>query len=433
MEIQVAYLVSTLAGIFPPMREPEYARLKGSIRQAGLLEPIVMWRGAVIDGRHRLRACLELGIDPRFLTLPDDAAPLEYVIDRNDARRNPSVQQRVASAFRASEISGPGRRPSDDNCANLRSYMTQGEAAKKFGVSVRSIAHAARILGRDSAAAPSLRQAFLAGRVAASDGASIANEAPGVQERAVAMKLSRESRTLRGAVELIRKEMSGQDDADWAAAPTGTAAPGTATLHVSPLSGLEPLIPPASMDRVITFLPDNAWRGSILRDLATLAVHSLKRSGSMLLLTGTEHLGEILEQLRHDEMSLLCAFHYTHPGGSPNTRSPHKIPHAQKLLLVLGRPEFRLDSGYDPITVPPAPEGSDENPLSARLMVGMQMIVERFTRPGDNVLDPFLAGRADLALAATTLGRNFTGAWNEPAAIDHIRRRLAREGISIVE
>ena len=433
MEIQVVYLVSTLAGIFPPMREPEYARLKGSIRQAGLLEPIVMWRGAIIDGRHRLRACLELGVDPRFHTLPDDSDPLGYVIDRNDARRNPSVQGRVISAFRASEISGPGRRPSDDNCANLRSYMTQGEAAKKFGVSVRSIAHAARILGRDSSAVPSLRQALLAGRVAASDGASIANEAPGVQERAVAMKLSRESRTLRGAVELIREELADQDDADWAAAPTGTAAAGTATLHVSPLTGLERLIPPASVDVIITFPPADAWRGSMLRDLATLAVHSLKRSGSMLLLTNTEHLGEILEQLRHDEMSLVCAFHYTHPGRPPYTRSPHKIPHAQKLLLVLGRPEFRLDSGCDPIAVPPAPEDAGANPQNARLMVGMRMIVERFTRPGDNVLDPVMAGRADLALAVTGLGRTFTGAWNEPAAIDRIRDRLARQGISIIE
>ena len=33
--MKVVYLVSTLAKIFPPMREPEYARLKGSIRQAG--------------------------------------------------------------------------------------------------------------------------------------------------------------------------------------------------------------------------------------------------------------------------------------------------------------------------------------------------------------------------------------------------------------
>ena len=153
----------------------------------------------------------------------------------------------------------------------------------------------------------------------------------------------------------------------------------------------------------------------------------------MLLLTNTEHLGEILEQFKHDEMSLVCAFHYTHPGGPPYTRSPHKIPHAQKLLLVLGRPEFRLDSGYDPIAVPPAPEDAGANPQNARLMVGMRMIVERFTRPGDNVLDPVMAGRADLALAVTGLGRTFTGAWNEPAAIDRIRDRLARQGISIIE
>ena len=59
---QPVFLVSPLAGIFPPMTEDEYARLEESIREVGLLDEIILWRGAVIDGFHRLRACLRLGI-----------------------------------------------------------------------------------------------------------------------------------------------------------------------------------------------------------------------------------------------------------------------------------------------------------------------------------------------------------------------------------
>ena len=229
----------------------------------------------------------------------------------------------------------------------MRIYKTQGEAAEKFKLSKRSITNATGILGGDSSAVPSLRQAFLSEKVAASDRARIVDEPPGVQERAVEMKLSGESRTVAGAVEFIKEEMVVLEDAVWPAAFSESVAAGTASLRVSPLTGLEHWIDPASVDVIITFPPADARKGSMLSDLSALAVHSLKRSGSMLELTGTEHLCEILEQLRHDELSWICAFHYTHPGRSSNSRSSHNIPSTQKLLLVFGKDEFRLTAGYD--------------------------------------------------------------------------------------
>ena len=71
MDKQAVFLVSSLSKIFPPMTEDEYARLEESIRESGLLEEITLWRGTVIDGFHRLRACLRLGVEPRFFFLPD--------------------------------------------------------------------------------------------------------------------------------------------------------------------------------------------------------------------------------------------------------------------------------------------------------------------------------------------------------------------------
>ena len=54
------------------MAQEDYARLVASIGENGLLEPVAVWRGEVIDGRHRLRACAEAGVEPRFSQL--DAA-----------------------------------------------------------------------------------------------------------------------------------------------------------------------------------------------------------------------------------------------------------------------------------------------------------------------------------------------------------------------
>ena len=118
MDQQPVFLVSSLAGIFPPMTEDEYAKLEESIREVGLLEEITLWRGTVIDGLHRLRACLRLGIEPRFSSLPDDADPLAYVIGRNDSRRALAPWKRPIAAFRASESSRVGRpRRAGENCA----------------------------------------------------------------------------------------------------------------------------------------------------------------------------------------------------------------------------------------------------------------------------------------------------------------------------
>ena len=48
--------VSEYAMLFPDMDPGDYEMLVSSIRDGGLLEPIAVWRGEVLDGRHRLRA-----------------------------------------------------------------------------------------------------------------------------------------------------------------------------------------------------------------------------------------------------------------------------------------------------------------------------------------------------------------------------------------
>jgi ParB-like chromosome segregation protein Spo0J len=41
-----------------------------------------MHEGKILDGRHRYRACLELGITPKFVELGgSDESKLEFVID----------------------------------------------------------------------------------------------------------------------------------------------------------------------------------------------------------------------------------------------------------------------------------------------------------------------------------------------------------------
>ena len=78
--MQKEYPISDLARIFPDMPPEDFARLVASIREDGLMDPITVWQGRVIDGRHRYAACAEAGVERRFAYLDDDADPLRYIL-----------------------------------------------------------------------------------------------------------------------------------------------------------------------------------------------------------------------------------------------------------------------------------------------------------------------------------------------------------------
>lgn len=61
------YGIHEAAELFPSMSDEEFEGLKNSIAENGLREAIVAVDNLIIDGRHRYRACLELGVNPKIL------------------------------------------------------------------------------------------------------------------------------------------------------------------------------------------------------------------------------------------------------------------------------------------------------------------------------------------------------------------------------
>ena len=182
MDQQQRYPISYLAYLFPDMTDAQFERLVKGIQANGLRVPITVWRGGLIDGRHRYAACLRAGVKPRFEYLDDDEDPVKFVLGKNGEVRVLDTSGRAVVGYKLSNMSKPGR-PVDSQDEKLQ--MTQGEAALRLGVSKRSIANVGRVLAEDSAAIPTLRQAVESGRVKVSDAAKAIDQPAEVQEQAL--------------------------------------------------------------------------------------------------------------------------------------------------------------------------------------------------------------------------------------------------------
>lgn len=85
--------------LFPPLPPAEFAALVADIATHGLVHPIVLHEGEVLDGRNRLLACHHAGVVPRFTEWRGQGSPLEWAISANIRRRHLSPSQRAVLAL----------------------------------------------------------------------------------------------------------------------------------------------------------------------------------------------------------------------------------------------------------------------------------------------------------------------------------------------
>ncbi len=147
--------VHPVADLFPMLPDDELADLAADIKTNGLLQPLVVKDGVLIDGRNRLAACETAGVEPVFIEL-NGSDPVAYILSANLARRHMTKGQRAMAGVRAYD-----------------GIIKQDDAAEVVGVDQAYVSRASQVLDAD----PDLADQVLAGTIAL-------NEAYGtIQER----------------------------------------------------------------------------------------------------------------------------------------------------------------------------------------------------------------------------------------------------------
>ncbi len=201
------------ATIFPMLPETQLREMAEDIRTTRQRDPIILWRGQLLDGRNRWMACDRAGVEPKVERRDDITDPVAFVLSVNLHRRHLDESQRAMAAARARALLSQPPEPDPQlviEAANLpataeppRPPMTYSDATSMLHVSERSVRHAKLVL---ATGIPELAQRVDAGQTAVSAAAAVATLPAGQQIEVVArgereiIAKAKEIRASRGAI-----------------------------------------------------------------------------------------------------------------------------------------------------------------------------------------------------------------------------------------
>lgn len=174
----------------------EFADLVEDIRSNGLMEPIVMHEGKILDGRNRYRACEASGVKPRFIQFDGSVSPISFIVSLNLHRRHLSESQRGMAADKLANLhkgrplkntqidvfpEGDNQYPNKED-AQICAPISQKQAADLLNVGQRTVQKARTVR---SQGIPELETTVQSGKVALNAAEKLAKLPPDEQKAAL--------------------------------------------------------------------------------------------------------------------------------------------------------------------------------------------------------------------------------------------------------
>jgi hypothetical protein len=176
------------------MTDEEFDRLRDDIEKYGQREPIIVWEGKILDGRHRKEACLVLGIEPQYREWHgtyDEAEAL--VVSLNVCKRHLNPSQAAMVGTRIATLR-QGRQERESNVEISTFRTTQAQAAEKLNVSREQIIKARKVT---ETAAPEVIEEVERGKMSLHKAGKLAAAVPDKAEQAEIIKAGRVDEVLK--------------------------------------------------------------------------------------------------------------------------------------------------------------------------------------------------------------------------------------------
>lgn len=177
-----------ISNLLPMPSEGEQQLLKDSIQKDGLLDPIVIYDGKIIDGRSRYEACVAIGIPPitrQYSPERDGASPTSWVLAKNLFRRHLNAGQRAAVSMAAMphfEAEAKERQAAaqfgSDTTPTTPAMRSAEAAADAAQVSPGTVKRAKKLAQE----APDLHEQVLAGTITLNQGIKTLDERKAAQD-----------------------------------------------------------------------------------------------------------------------------------------------------------------------------------------------------------------------------------------------------------
>lgn len=400
-----------LADFMPLMDEDSIKSLIEDIKVHGLREPIVLYEGKVLDGRNRLTACRSAGIEPRTTVYTGDF-PGDYVVSLNLERRHLTTSQKAMIGARIATLSREDGFNQWFKGAQKCAPTKTGEAAAALlGVSRRAVVHAKQVVGSGS---DDLKKAVETGRISVTKGAEVAKTISGMSD-------VDKGRIVRAAAAIKRDKKSKRAAARIAVPADMPRASKRYKLHVADMRTTD-IIANESIDSIITDPPYPKEHLELFSDLARRSVEWLKPGGSLIVMSGQAWLPEVIRRLCR-ELQYQWTLSYLTPGGQAVQVFDRRVNTFWKPLLWFVKGEYSGDWIGD-VARSKVNDNDKHHHHWGQAESGMIDIVERMTKPGDVILDPF-CGAGTTGVAAVQLHRYFVGLDLEDK---HIASSAARLG-----
>jgi len=401
--------------VMPPLSPEEYSELKEDIRQRGVMVPIEYDEdGNVLDGHHRLQICAELGITdfPKVIR-----AGMTEEEKRTHARKLNMARRHLNREQKQELIREQLRETPEKSDRQIATEL--GVSDKTVGVQRKEMERIAEI--------PQCDRETKDGRVypAERKPVTVFNPTPR-EERAVKSPevVERMAETGKSALTASR-EVNREAKAERKAFTLPDAMPPEMCgLHCADIRDGLKMIPDGSVDFVITDPPYPHEYIPLYYDLSVVSYRVLKPGGSLIVMCGQSYLPEVIRNLGAGLNYHWCMAYIT-PGGQSPQLFHKNVNTFWKPVLWFTKGDYSGDYIGDVLKSPPNDNDKRFHEWGQSLG-GMKDIVERFTNPGDVILDPFLGG-GTTGVAAVTMGRRFIGVDIEQDNITVSEKRIMEE------